>query len=103
MERTSVPFPAELIFCNSNPGIEMIGNNGQRVMISGDDLGIAAQELITDRELLQSIKVARIKLECALQIAQPFLLLAAPAQDVAGQFDDARIIRQRWACFLQFS
>src|SRR5438552_16159074 len=53
------------------------------------------QELVTDRDLLQSRKVARVQLRRALQIAQTFLLLAAPPQNVAGEFEETRIIGQR--------
>ena len=48
--------------------------------------------LVTDRDLLQSKKVARVQLHRALQIAQTFLLLAAPPQNVAGEFEETRII-----------
>jgi hypothetical protein len=41
---------------------------------------------------LQSIKVARIQLRRALQVTQPFFLLAAPPQNVAGEFEETRII-----------
>src|SRR5204863_3092135 len=44
--------------------------------------------------LLERMKVARIKLHCALQITHSFLLLTTPAQNEAGQFKDARIIGQ---------
>jgi hypothetical protein len=48
--------------------------------------------LVTERDLLQNIKVARVQLRRALQIAQTFLLLAAPPQNVAGEFEETRII-----------
>src|SRR6266567_3843105 len=63
-----------------------------RAIQGSDRLGIAPQCLVTERDLLQSIKVSRIQLRRALQIAQPFLLLAAPPQDVAGEFEETRII-----------
>jgi hypothetical protein len=48
--------------------------------------------LVTDRDLLQNIKVARVQLRRALQVLQTFLLLAAPPQNVAGEFEKTRII-----------
>ena len=57
-----------------------------------DRLGIAPQELVTERDLLQSVKVARVQLHRALQVLQTFLLLAAPPQNVAGEFEETRII-----------
>jgi len=41
---------------------------------------------------LQSKKVARVQFHRALQVLQPFLLLAAPPQNVAGEFEETRII-----------
>ena len=40
----------------------------------------------------RSIKVARVQIHRALQITQPFFLLAAPSQNVAGEFEQTRII-----------
>ena len=45
-----------------------------------------------DRDLLQSIKVARIQLHRALQVLETFLLLASPPQNEAGEFEETRII-----------
>src|SRR2546430_15496671 len=63
---------------------------------------MAPQELVTERDLLQSKKVARVQLHRALQVAQTFLLLAAPPQNVAGEFEETRIIGQRSPRNLQF-
>src|SRR5206468_6512610 len=51
---------------------------------------MAPQELVTERDLLQSKKVARVQLRRALQVLQTFLLLAAPPQNVAGEFEETR-------------
>src|SRR5437016_14239135 len=63
---------------------------------------MAPQELVTERDLLQSKKVARIQLHRALQVLQTFLLLAAPPQNVTGEFEETRIIGQRSPRDLQF-
>src|SRR5205823_13841158 len=80
---------------------DVVGHDAERAIQRSDRLGIAPQTLITERDLLQSKKVARVQLDRALQVAQSFLLLAPPAQDIAGQFKDARIIRQSPARALQ--
>src|SRR5437763_16410743 len=63
---------------------------------------MAPQELVTERDLLQSKKVARVQLHRALQVPQTFLLLAAPPQNVAGEFEETRIIGLPSARDLQF-
>ena len=47
---------------------------------------------MTARDLLQNNKIARVQLQRALQILQPFLLLAAPPQNLPAQFEEPRII-----------
>src|SRR5213595_163644 len=44
------------------------------------------------RDPLQSKKVARVQIHRALQVLQPSLLLAAPPQNVAGEFEETRTI-----------
>ena len=82
MERPRVSFPEEFLECAIGPRFD-----GCRARsLTRDPLGKPPQQLITERDLLQSRKVARIQLHRALQIAQTFLLLAAPPQNVAGEF-----------------
>ena len=45
--------------------------------------------------MLEGKEIARIKLQGALHILQPFIVLPLPAPDVAGQLKDMRIVRQR--------
>ena len=76
------------------PGIDIIWFNCQRTIKNHRFVGIAPQIQIAQRDLRQREKVARIELDCPLQIAQSLFLITAPACDVARQLENTRIIRQ---------
>ena len=79
MEGTRVRFPEKLILAPEHHHIDTAGNDCQGPLENSDRVGEAAHVFITERDLLQDKKVARIELDRALQIAQALLLLAAAA------------------------
>src|SRR5207244_10460628 len=92
VERLSVSFPEEFPQCAIRPRFDVVGHDSERPIQRSDGVGVTPQGLVTERDLLQNIKVAGVQLHRALQIAQTFLLLAAPPQNVAGEFEETWII-----------
>ena len=92
MQRSRLGFPVKVNQSTGSSSGDIVWNNRQRAIQCRGLLWIAPQKMVADGKLLERINVARIKLHCSLQITQPFFLLAAPAQNVAGQFKEARII-----------
>src|SRR5207302_4882376 len=87
-------FREDVKFCTIGPRFDVVGHDRYRPIQRSDPVGKAPQALVTERDLLQSIKVARVQLYRALQVLQTFLLLAAPPQNVTGEFEETRIIGQ---------
>ena len=50
---------------------------------------------VAERNLLKRVEIAWVKLKRALHITQAFFVFALPTLNVAGQFGDSRVIRQR--------
>src|SRR5439155_26101568 len=69
--------------------------NRESALERSDFFRITSQHLIAESNLLEGKEIARIKLQGALHILQPFIMLPLPAPDVAGQLKDMRIVRQR--------
>src|SRR5438034_1711895 len=91
--RSRLAFPVKVNLSTGGSGRNIVWNNRQCAIQCGSLLWIASQNLVADGNLLERRKIARIKFHCPLQVTQSFFLLAAPAQNEAGQFKDARIIR----------
>lgn len=62
----------------------------------------AAQKLITHRDLLQGVGVARIELERTQQVARQFVPPTLPPVDKTGELKNQRLVRQSAAGELQF-
>src|SRR4029450_4693141 len=84
VERLSVSFPAEIQSRPLDAGLDVVGHDAERAIERSDGLAITPQVLISKRNLLESVKVAWVKLRRALQVAYPCFLIATPAQNVAG-------------------
>src|SRR5262245_54111565 len=66
VERMSVSFPVEFKCCEIRPSFDVVGHDAERPIPRSNPLAITPEPLITDRDLLQSKKVTRIKLHRAL-------------------------------------
>src|SRR4029453_5065909 len=60
VERSSVPFPKEFICCPCGARFHVIGPEAGGTIQRGDRVGITPKGLVTERDLLQSKKVARV-------------------------------------------
>src|SRR3954471_6372260 len=94
MKRARVRMPIEFDQSARDLGVDIVRNDRQGAVQNTRHIGVAAQKLITERHLLERIKVARVEFDRVFQIANGFIPATLTAVDKTKQFKGQRIVRQ---------
>src|SRR5438270_9469131 len=97
MQRSRITFPVQVQQGASGFRLDIVWLDRKRTIENRSCFRISPKIDVAQRNLLEGKEVARIQFESALKISQSLLPLAAPAQDIARHFVNARIVRQRFA------
>src|SRR5262245_45289391 len=103
MQRAGIGFPIQFDPPACRFGLRIVRLNSQHTIQRGFFVSIAAKVVIAKEDLPEQENVARIKLDCSLQV--PCGLFPAPltALDVTLQLEEASLVGQRLASSFQFS
>src|SRR5437868_3703599 len=73
--------------------IDIRGDESEGSVEHSRHVGIATQIDVTERNLLKDVEVARIELQCLLQIAGRRIPISLSPLDVALEFKDLGVVR----------
>ena len=74
--------------------IDIVRCDGHRTIQHRFFFRISPEESVANRNLLERVEIAWVKLKRALHITQALFVLASPTHNVPGQFGNPRVIRQ---------
>src|SRR5437588_5608613 len=94
MQRARICFPVQIDLSSDSEDLGIVRFDGRCAIKNCNRLGITAQIRITERDLLQRIKIARIDLKRALDVLQGLFAFTLPAQDVACELEHSGIVWQ---------
>src|SRR5437763_2338377 len=95
VQRFWICVPFEIHPSAPYPARDVLRNHGQHAVQSGGRLLVAAQSLVSKRDLLKYGKIARIQLQRLLHFLQGFLPATLPPVNVTSRKRNSRFVRER--------
>ena len=93
VQRLRIGFPVQINQTSLHSRLNVIRGDRQSPIKHSSHVRPTAKKLIADGKLSESKRISRIQLHRALQIAQSFLVLPLPAQNIAGELVNPWIVR----------